>query len=443
VYVGGAEAFVSGTEPTRESLLHAAQAAVTVARGLKAISKPARPLAPAPSVTGEWAVPVDIDPFSISPEDHCAVTGGLGSNHGQGHGANWVDVEVNWTAETRVFASSEGSLVTQRFTRCLPTFGVRGKTWRIDWIGYRLPMFAPCSAGFEYLLRPRIHDQVHEAVAELEELLRIPNGYTDVGRKEVVMDGYAHAAVVGAVLLPALSLGRALGEEQDHAGTSLFAPPETMLGQTVGTPLLNLRVPHWNAPSTSSAVPNYGAAQWDDEGVATAASPLIQHGVLMDYFGTRHNRQALSPSSTLCGTATAFDVQRTPSDIPTATEIEAPATGESLATLARNIGDGFLLREVTGVMTDQQCAGGTIEPNVLLEVRRGQILRRIMDVHVAFTTKKLWTGLTAVGNATTSRTEACNDLAGPPPWKLVRRVVTAPAAHFKEVNIVSRTGGRR
>jgi predicted Zn-dependent protease len=165
--------------------------------------------------------------------------------------------------------------------------------------------------------------------------------------------------------------------------------------------------------------------------------------VLVDYLSTRFNRCAVStPSSSVTsGTATAPDVQRSPGGIPAALAVHAVAAGPSLATLVRDIRDGFLLREVKWIGTDQQCAGGTIEPNMLLEVRRGHIVRRIMRAHVAFTTKKLWAGLTAVGDASTLRTDVCNDWVGPPPWKPIARVVTAPAVHVREMDIVSRTGG--
>jgi predicted Zn-dependent protease len=257
-------------------------------------------------------------------------------------------------------------------------------------------------------------------------------GRTDVGRKEVVLDGYTHAAVIGNVVLPALSLGRALGEEQDSSGTTILAPPESILGHPLASPLVSLRV--------TPDVPQYGAAQWDDEGVATTAAPLITNGTVVDYLGTRLTRQALPSSvsrATAPGTATAADVQRVPTGIPISTAMAAAPSGPSLAALAKDIQNGFLIRGIQEVLTDQQCAGGTIIPDVMLEVRRGQILRRVMDAHLAFTTKKFWHGLTVLGDASTLCTASCDDLAGPPPWKPFTRIVTAPAAHFKEVDIVA------
>jgi predicted Zn-dependent protease len=443
VRVGGAETFVSGADLTPDGLVRAAQAAVSTVRGLAAVARSARPLTPVPVVTGEWATSIDIDPFAVSPDEHCFVVGGLGGDHGQGRGAGIHDFYViAWTVETRVFASSEGSLLTQRVTRCRPYAGVRTSSWRVGMFGFQLPMFVPCSAGFEYFLRPGLHDQMHEAELEIDELVRIPLGTTEVGRKEVVLDGYAHSSLVGTVLLPALSLSRALGDEQDSSGTSILAPPEANVGKTFGSPLLQFGV--------VNAMPHYGAAKWDDDGVATTAAPLITDGRIVDYCGTRFTRPSLGRPDALGtaradastpGTATAFDVQRPPSGIPASTGMQATTAGPSLAALAREIRDGFLVREVVGMMTDQQCASATIMPNLLFEVRRGQILRRITNAHIAVTTKKLWAGLLAVGNASTLRTAITDDFVGPP-WQSVSHAVTAPAAHFHAADIVSSTGGR-
>jgi len=429
VQVGGATTFVSGADFTRDSLARTAQEATHSARLLAAVAKQPRLALSAPVVRGEWSVPVEIDPFTVSPEDHCALLGGFQQPHGHGRGGDILDAEAEWTVETRVFAASTGSLLTQHLTRCNPKFGTRSKSWRTDWIGYGIPVRVPYSAGVEYLLAPKLHEQLHAAVAEVEELVRIPLGKTDVGRKEIVMDGYAHGAAVGKVLLPALSLSRVLGEEQNHAGTSIWSPIETALGHPVGVPGFNLRV--------ASELPSFGATRWDDDGVATTPATIIDDGVLVDYFGTRFNRAALPQAlQQLRGTTTTPDVQRPPTGMPTAVVVNAAASGPTLTDLVSQINDGFLLRGVRWVETDPQGNGGVISPDVLLEIKRGKILRRIMNATVEFPARKLWTGLTTMGSSSTLCPAVCIAQLEPPPWKRVLTVVTAPAAHFRSVDIV-------
>jgi predicted Zn-dependent protease len=214
-------------------------------------------------------------------------------------------------------------------------------------------------------------------------------------------------------------------------------------------------------------MPHYGAAKWDDEGVVTTAAPLIANGMLVDYCGTRFTRQALvaqasrtspagsalassvppsfpsvaSSPGTSPGTATALDVQRPVSGLPASTAVAAAATGPSLDALVRTIRNGYLVREAGFVVTDQQCAGGTIHPDMLLEVRNGKILRRITNAHVAFTTKKLWAAVTAVGDTSTLRTVGSEEMDGPP-WNYMTRAITAPAVHVHQADIVLSTGGR-
>jgi len=432
VRVGGAETFLSGAELARDHLIATAQRAAATVKGLATVAKTPPRIAPAPVVTGEWEVPVELHPFDVSPDDHLYVVGGLGANHGQGVGAAGCDATVTWYDETRVVATSEGSLVTQRFVRCVPNVGFRSPGFFTDWIGYRTPLFKPCSVGFEYLLRPGIHDALHEAGLELAELTKIKNApLTDVGRKEIVFDGYVHAQLIGEVLAPALTLARVIGEDQDHSGTSVFGPTSQWLGQPIGSPLVNLQ--------TQAALPGIGAAKWDDEAVATQPQTLISAGRLTDYFCTRANREAVAGlPTTLAGTTTAADVQCAPVALPTEVTMPAAETGPSYDELVRSIQDGYVLRQAWWVGNDQQCAGGTIAPDTLLEVRRGKIVRRIMGAQIAVTTRKFWQGLTALGGTDTLRTEVTNDMTGPP-WKNSLRFATAPAAHFKEADIVRPT----
>jgi predicted Zn-dependent protease len=191
---------------------------------------------------------------------------------------------------------------------------------------------------------------------------------------------------------------------------------------------------------TDPALPAYGAARWDDDGVATTAAPIITKGTLTDYLGTRWNRRMLTTMPSV-GTTTAADVQRAPRGIPASVQVHASTGRADLLALARELRDGVLVRETSWVMTDQQCAGATIFPNMLFEVKRGQIVRRLVDMHVTVTTKKFWMGLLALGDASTVRLGVQEEYDGPP-WSEVTRVTAAPAAHFKEADIVSRTGGR-
>jgi len=443
VRVDGREAFVGGTDSTPDGVIRIAQAAVAAARDHAKVSGLARPLVPTPVVKGEWTSPVKIDPFAISPEDHVVVHNGL---------TLWMRRWpiglvgwLTWQAETRVFASSEGSLVTQRTTRVHQGWGIEvaiSRYPRPDGHFY-IPGISPQTAGVEAMLGDALHVPLEAAADDLTQLMTYPSGRAEVGRKDVVLDGHAFGTVLGYTVVPALMLGRALGEEQDSEGTSFLAPPAAVVGQALFAPALNLWV--------ESAVPYYGAAQWDDEGVATRTVPLIEGGVVQRYLGTRANAGTLTPETperstagtaadastpgATLGVAYANDVLSLPAARPGTLAVRPASSGPSLAELARTLHDGYLIRNAFNFVIDRQETGGAIIPSLMFEVRDGEIRRRILRTRLEFSTKKLFRNILALGGPN-SVTTVNQWLTGGLPWNAARSVLQAPAAAVKDVNIV-------
>jgi predicted Zn-dependent protease len=440
VRVGGATAFIGGADPTPERVVAAARSAVATARGLATIAGPGVPLVTSPVVTGEWAAPLEIDPFTVSPDDHFFGLSALNLvNDASGTGAVNL-LNITWVAETRVFASSEGSLVTQRLARALPTMflqaqsGRRSDGWETAIVSWQLPLLVPCTAGFEIVLGPALHEQVQQKLRELEWWAKLPWTVPDVGRKTVVLDGQACATVLGATLLPALSLDRVLGEEQDASGTSFLAPPEAILGQPLLSPHLDI--------SIVTGGTHFGRMQWDDEGVVPEARPLIQHGAVVDYIGTRANLQTLAPWYAKQnrplrppGGVWTEDASLPPLTAPGSVVMESASAGPSLRTLAQTMSDGVVVRDGYAHV-DHQGMGGRFVPGMLFEVRKGQVMRRLVSTHLEFATRKLFKDIIAVGGAETRDTVTCRSFSGVPPV-YATQAVTAPAVQCRDVNLVS------
>src|SRR5579862_941161 len=66
--VDGGWAFAAGADPSIDGVAAAVKKAVGRARDLAKVSRSALDFVPAPVVTGEWATPIKIDPFSVSPD---------------------------------------------------------------------------------------------------------------------------------------------------------------------------------------------------------------------------------------------------------------------------------------------------------------------------------------------------------------------------------------
>jgi len=435
VQVDGGTAFVGGVEPTPERVVQAARSAVATARGLAKIGGPAASRLPAPVATGEWTAPIQIDPFSVSPDDHMFVLSGLARVKSSLQPYGMDSVSVRWTAETRVFASSEGALVTQHLAHAVPDSAInifaRGTAEPRMLRG--IPAFRPCTAGFEVLLGTALHEQLDAMLQEFLPWSTYPTSEVEVGRKEIVLAGRAFGSLIGGLLPPILTLDRALGNEQDAGGTSIFAPTDAMLGQPLFSSHLNLSV------DTGEAT--YGRMQWDDEGVTPRSFPLIEKGALVDYLATRTNAQPLSAwhmgrgqPLTPQGSTWAEDVIGPPRSAPRAFAVTPAQGGPSLAELIQSMTDGLVFWD-TWVNVDQQGAGGWITPWVAFEVKKGVITRRPRAARLEFSTKRLLKEIRVGGPNTVEA--VYNERYSGIPWTLIGHAMSAPAAYLKEANLVA------
>jgi len=459
VRVNGAEAFVGGADPVPDLLAAAAKSAVATARELSAASGDKTTvrsgLAPAPSVTGEWRAPIAIDPFAMSIDDHAAmVEAADGAHDGRlnrlmsrgfrpNGGQHWT-----WIGEMRVLASSEGTLLTQTLANVDSRFSVEHWNWRyINTAGaIRLPVHGQGArtAGFEAALDPHLYDDLEAALDEIATYAQLPVGEMDVGRYAVVFDGHTQAAFINELFIPALSLNRVLGNEVDLTGTSFLAPPKVFIGDAVASPLMSLQV---DGPG-----PQFGARRWDDDGVETRTVPLIQHGTLVDYLTSRSSlgmahamgKAGLVPATiadrVMLGGTTRAEVASRPAERAPSLSMAPSATPMSLAALARQMGKGLLVRG-GWVSVDPEGIGGFIYPGMLFEVKGGQVVRRIIGARLMFSTKRMLQprALIALGDADTQLTWSMEQFVPGVPWILSIQAVTAPAAAYPEVDLVSST----
>jgi predicted Zn-dependent protease len=272
------------------------------------------------------------------------------------------------------------------------------------------------------------------AAEEIIEWTQYPIGILETGRYAAVLDGPATAQILGWTLLPSLVLSRVLGAEENQAGTSWLAPIDTTLGQPIFAPNFHLDVP--------TGAPHFGAAQWDAEGVATTAFPLIEHGAVVDYLTTRSTVHAMADWYATRGrplqpqgVSTTPSATDAPYAMPGAAVMRADPSGPSLADLAKALTHGILVRSV-GLTTGYDPQGKVVQfrPQMLFEVQRGQIVRRILNVELGSSTKKFFAGLLAVGNAGTHVTSESAGSGGMP-YLYRPYAITAPAVHVRALDL--------
>jgi len=441
--VNGTWSFESGTVLTPDAVATAARTAVADARTAAAINaRLGQPsgieLAPAPVVTGEWQSPVSIDPFAVPIDDYmrfwqsCAQ---VGDRFGAGVQTRSA---MSWQLETRVFASTTGSLVTQQLTR--GGIGLSASAVlpdRDDNVEVQIPGFGLQSVGFEAVLDPTIFD--HLAVGAQEAIrwreLR-EQTFPDVGRYPVVFDGATMARIVGGTVNAALDGDRAAGLEADAAGETFLTPVSDVLRATTPqfSPLLTV--------TAGRAVPSRVAVQWDDDGVVPEAYTVVDRGHVTDYHTTRETAPLLAEWYAKHNHSLRSHggcVSTTPASVPVgiAGDVSvAPAqTPADIDALMREMQRGFLV--IDGyARVSPGLTGGLLDATLVIEVQQGKPIRRLRGMWFAFNTKGVvGKSLVALGSKDTVRTASIQIPKGIP-WESVQFPVTAPAAFCKDVDVV-------
>jgi len=441
VNVGGAWSTAFGSNPTVDGVASSARSAVNMAKGLAKVVPAPLPFTAVPAQHGEWTTPIGIDPFAISPDEHVKLLGAY-KNTAERVPDGLIDMdEFLWTSETRVVATSEGSVVTQRLARAFPTIVVAA------WLPAQsermlLPVqgFVPKSAGVEAMLGPALQGEIKVTTEEARQLGTVREGKPTVGRYEAVLDGPAMGALFEATLAHALGLDRVLGADADGDGTSFLGPVDDVLG-----------VPFFSSALTITAdrsMPHHGAARWDDEAVPVSSYPVVRDGRVVDYFATRANAEALSSwyakskkPMTLHGSAISWTPASAPVGAPMRLQVSPGAEGNSLDALVSRMTNGVLIRGVNnsygGMDVDQQLSTGTFVPLHLYEVKRGKIVSRWRGGAVQFQTKQLLQSITTMGNAA-SMFEYFRQYQRWDPWRPI--TIASPAAHFKQIDVVQLWG---
>jgi TldD protein len=434
VRVAGGWAFGYGADPTTDGVAETVRNAVVTARRLATVRGSASEFAAAPVVIGEWATPVTFDPFAVSPDEHAYMLGAYMSAITRVIGGVPA-AHFYWLAETRVLASSEGSLITQHLAQARPRVTSGINPYSGTGVSLELMDLAPAEgAGFEIALGPALQDKIKARTEDAARLASYPNGNVEVGRYEAVLDGMSVGSIASATLMPALELDRVLGQTTNASGTSFLAPPDRILGQPMFAAALNV--------TSDRGLPYLGAAKWDDEGVETEPFPVIREGAVVDYFASRATVPALASwyakqgkPVTSHGSAVAWLPTREPVGSAAHVSISPGAAGVTLDSLTKGRVNGVLLRGVAYANSDQQLSSGAIYPQ-LFEVKKGQITRRLRNAVIQFSTKKFWKSVTTMGDASSVEAYVSNGVNGQP-WAPTIQPIMAPAAHMQELNVTA------
>ena len=359
-----------------------------------------------PTVTGSWATPVQIDPFTISLEEKGAYIGyWIAWAKQQGIYIDTPASYLAFTREERVVATSEGTLVTQ--TRYESNGKISCKSAPTGNFSLDVTGLEPIGKGWElFATDAKIPEQLTGMFERLQVAFALQQNTRPitVGRYTLVCDGATMAALVGQTLGIATQLDRALGYEANAGGTSFLDDPLQMVGH------YQLTTPQVTVTANRSAPTQLGTIKWDDEGVEPEPFTLIKDGVLVDFQTTREQAAWLAPYYQKLGKpvrshgcAMAEDALGIPLQQRPNLALAPNPQKVDVDDLVANVTDGILITDGEVVEVDFQgrtgLLGGPVMPRKITNGRLGPFLT---GGAVLFDTLDLFKHVVALGGASTT-----------------------------------------
>ncbi|MGH3038060.1 MAG: TldD/PmbA family protein [Gaiellaceae bacterium] len=392
VLVEGAWGFAGDPRLSEQGARDAAVRAVAFARASASRAHTRVELTPIPPAVGEYAPSFERDPVDVPLEEKIALC--LRAEEGMRRPeVKITEASVRAMREERVFRSSEGASVTQRFVECgggIDALAV-SDDGRVQNRGFPSAHGGSSSqSGWEFVEGLGLDTEAPRIGEEAAALLTAdpcPSGVTTV-----VIDAEQMALQVHESVGHPTELDRVYGTEAAYAGTS-FLQPDDLGSLRYGSEHMNITAD----PTTPLGLGTFG---WDDEGSIARRQPVVEAGVLTGYLASRETSALIGRD--LGGSMRADTWSRMPLVRMSNLHLE-PGAG-TLEDLIADVDDGLYLSTNKSWSIDDKRLNFQFGTQVAREIKRGKLGKMLRDATYMGVTPEFWGRLDAV--------------AGPGEWTL-------------------------
>jgi TldD protein len=384
VLVGGAWGFACDRRLSDEGAREAATRAVAFARASSGRADRRRvELAPIEAQQGEYRTAAERDPVDVPLSEKVELC--LRAEEGMKHEhVQITEATVRAQREERVFRSSEGAAVHQRFVECgggIDALAVADG--RVQLRSYPSAHGgSSAQAGWEYVEGLRLDQEAPRVGEEAAALLTAdacPAGVTTI-----VIDSEQMVLQVHESVGHPTELDRVYGTEAAYAGTS-FLKPSDLGSLRYGSELMNV-----TADSTTPS--GLGTFAYDDEGVPAGREPVVQEGVLRGFLSSRETAALIGAGRG--GSMRADGWSRMP--LVRMTNLHLEPGERTLDDLLADVDDGIFLCTNKSWSIDDKRLNFQFGTQIAWEIKRGKRGRMLRDATYMGVTPIFWAGLDAV-----------------------------------------------
>lgn len=281
---GPAWGFASCPDPKPLEVDRTAKEALRIAQAGRVAMKGTLLWADEPPHVDTWQTPFIKDPFKIPLDRKIDLLLAITTSMLKVKGIKMAQAGIGCRLEEKVFANTEGSLITTRILMMWAEYTATA-------VGHgdkRTRSFCatPRSAGYEHIeATPLLQNATR--VAE-EAVAQLTAKTCPVGVMDLVLDPENLALTMHESVGHPTELDRVLGWEANYAGTS-FATPEKLGRFRYGAPLI-----HFLGDNT--ILGGLSTTGYDDDGVACQKWDIVKDGILTGYTTTRETAPFIQQS---------------------------------------------------------------------------------------------------------------------------------------------------
>ena len=432
--VGGSWGFAATRSLTKDAVAAAAREAVAIARGNDKIAPVQLTLPPVRRVPdGRWITPHEIDPFNIPIEEKAALLFKTNAEALKVKGVRFVSSGIFSVKESRLLATTEGSLIQQTFIRMSPDVNITAISNDSSDFQSRGSVAPPAARGWEYILELGLQENAPRWAEEA--VMKLTATPVQPGAWDLVLHPSHLWLTIHESIGHPTELDRALGYEANYAGTTFLAPPEKVLGKLKYGPEFMRVEANRTEPGGCATV------GWDDEGVAATSFPVIDKGIFVNYQSA--TRDMVHWTSAITGTkespghaygeswaAIPFPRMANVSLMPNSKDV---GEDEVLAATRR----GIYIEGNGSYSIDQQRYNFQFGGQVFWEIRDGKRTRMLRDVAYVGRTPEFWNALAMIGGRRTYQMGATFSDGKGQPTQSNAVSHGCPIALFRNINVLN------
>ena len=385
VLCDGAWGFAASSTQSPAEMRRVGELALGIARASAMVRGRPVELAPVEPVEATWRVGYQRDPLAVPLDEVAELLLDAEKRLHVGPAIRVGEAHFEARREAKTFASTEGAYIQQEITECgggiTATAAGSGEMQRRSYPNAHRGHFS-CQGYefFEGLNLPAEAERVGREAGEMLKAEQCPSG-----AKDLILDSRQMTLQIHESCGHPVELDRVYGTEAAYAGTS-FLTPEKRGEFRYGSPQVNL-VAEGFLPT------GLGTQKYDDEGVPTGRTVLVEDGIFQGYLSSRETAPLIGEKRS-GGAMRAMGYNRIP--LIRMNNINLEPGDWTLEDLIRDTKDGLFMEINRSWSIDDRRLNFQFGAEVGWEIRDGALGRMIKNPNYTGITPEFWASCDAI-----------------------------------------------